>query len=134
MICFISANGIYSLYTYNYVGLFSLCIKVNFNNDYIVLNIFYDKIYLQRIFSKLNIWLSRYYTMHYRRCNYRKNTFLMQIKSYFLFLTVFVHTVLSMRTHIWELLKMYLCFCQPSNMDTHYTHAYKINFKNLSIN
>lgn len=134
MICFISANGIYSLYTYNYVGFFSLCIKVNFNNDYIVLNIFYDKIYLQRIFSKLNIWLSRYYTMHYRRWNYRKNTFLMQIKSYFLFLTVFVHTVLSMRTHIWELLKMYLCFCQPSNMDTHYIHAYKINFKNLSIN
>lgn len=89
MICFISANGIYSLYTYNYVGFFSLCIKVNFNNDYIVLNVFYDKIYLQRIFSKLNIWLSRYYTMHYRRCNYRKNTFLMQIKSYFLFLNSF---------------------------------------------
>lgn len=134
MICFISANGMYSLYTYNYVGFFSLCIKVNFNNDYIVLNVFYDKIYLQRIFSKLNIWLSRYYTMHYRRCNYRKNTFLMQIKRDFLFLIVFVHTVLSMRTYIWEFLKMYLCFCQPSNMDTHYTHAYKINFKNLSIN
>lgn len=45
MICFILVNGMYSLYIYNYVGFFFLCIKVNFNNDYIVFNVFYDKIY-----------------------------------------------------------------------------------------